>query len=320
MISPSQNNNDELSIPSKAEFEELEKDVRFYKTRNGARIAFHEYGDPAGHPIIFYHGTGSHVQGMCLHKPGIRYGFRIIVPDRPGIGQSDFRPNWTVLEYSRDIAELANHLGIESFGAIGISGAGPTLMATAFTNPHKLKCVVELACAMPLYRDKKAIRHLGSADRLYAILGTRLPLSAFRLPFSIIGLTMKILKKPRLFAKMFKSSLCASDQAIFALPDFQYFLMKDFQSLFSHGSKAAAYDAQTVYKDWGFNIADIHIHIEGFHGTDDKFIPIKFSEYMTKTIKKSHLNSIQNQGHFYHLVYGYQMLKKVKDLFYTKGC
>lgn len=309
-------NEEELSIPSKKEFDELEKKVQFYKTQRGARLAFYEYGDPAGQPIIFYHGTGSHIQGICLHKPGIRYGFRIITPDRPGIGQSDFRANWSVLEYANDIAGLAEHLGIESFGAIGISGAGPTLMASAFAIPHKLKYVIELACAMPLYRDKSAIKNLGSTDRLYVILGTRLPLAAFRVPFSIIGITMKFLKKPKLFAKMFKSSLCDSDQAIFALPEFQYFLMKDFQTLFSHGSKAAAYDAQTVYKDWGFNIADIDTHIEGFHGTDDKFVPIKFSEYMTKSVKQSHLNPIKGQGHFYHLVYGYQMLKKIKEIYY----
>lgn len=309
-------NEEELSIPLREEFEELEKKVQFYTTQRGARLAFHEYGDPAGQPIIFYHGTGSHIQGMCLHKPGIRYGFRIIAPDRPGIGQSDFRSHWTVLEHAIDMAELADHLMIKSFGAIGISGAGPTLMASAFAIPHRLKCVIELACAMPLYNDKEAIKQLGAMDRLYAKLGTRLPLAAFQFPFAIMGIIMKLMKKPKLFAKMFKSSLCASDQTIFALPDFQYFFIKDFQTLFSHGSKAAAYDAQTVYKDWGFNIADIDTHIEGFHGTEDKFVPIKFSEYMAKTVKKAHLNPITGQGHFYNLVYGYQMLKKVKDLYY----
>ena len=73
-----------LSLLSQAEVEELEQAVQFFDTWRGSRLAFHEYGDPAGQPLIFYHGTGSHVHGMLLHKPAREYGFRIIAPDRPG--------------------------------------------------------------------------------------------------------------------------------------------------------------------------------------------------------------------------------------------
>jgi pimeloyl-ACP methyl ester carboxylesterase len=311
------NNANELSMLSKHEIDELEKKVQFYKTRQGTRLAFHEYGDLNGHPILFYHGTGSHLHGMLLHKPGLRYGFRIIAPDRPGVAQSDFRAGWTILEYARDMADLADHLGIGSFGAIGISGAGPSLMASAFAIPDRLHCVVDLACAMPVYGDPEMAKHLGTMDRFYAKLGTCLPLALFRIPFSIIGMTQRLMKSPKSFAKMFDSSLCPADKEIFKLPDMQYLIMRDFQELFRHGSKGPAYDAQTVYKQWGFNLSDIDIHIEVFQGTADDFIPPKFSEYLANTAKDVRLNSIESQGHFYHLAYGYQMLKKVQDLFYA---
>ena len=307
-----------MSILSMQEIEELEKNVQFHETRHGTRLAFYEYGDPKGHPIIFYHGTGSHVHGMLLHKPGLEYGFRIIAPDRPGVAQSDFRPGWTIVDYAKDMAELADHLGIGSFGAIGISGAGPTLMASAFAIPDRLHCVVDLACAMPVYADPEMAKHLGTTDRLYAKLGTRLSLTLFEIPFSLLGMTQKIVKSPNLFAKMFDSSLCPADKEIFKLPEFQYLFMRDFQELFRHGSKGPAYDAQTVYKNWGFNLSDINIHIEIFQGTADLFIPPKFSEYLANTAKDVRLNLIEGQGHFYHLAYGYQMLKKVKDLFYAE--
>jgi len=311
------NNVKELSILSRHEIEELEKKVQFHKTRQGTRLAFHEYGDLKGRPIFFYHGTGSHLHGMLLHKPGLRYGFRIIAPDRPGVAQSDFRAGWTILEYARDMADLADHLGIGSFGAIGISGAGPTLMASAFTIPDRLHCVVDLACAMPVYGAPEMTKHLGAMDCFYAKLGTRLPLTLFRIPFSFLGIMQTIMKNPKSFAKMFDASLCAADKELFKLPDFQYLFMRDFQELFRHGSKGPAYDAQTVYKQWGFNLSDIKIHIEVFQGSSDKFIPPKFSEYLANNAKNVRLNLIEGQGHFYHLAYGYQMLKKVQDLFYA---
>jgi len=33
-----------------------------------------------------------------------------------------------------------------------------------------------------------------------------------------------------------------------------------------NGSKGPAYDAQTIYKEWGFDLSDIEVHIEVFQG------------------------------------------------------
>ena len=189
-------------------------------------------------------------------------------------------------------------------------------MASALTIPNRLNCVVDLACAMPVYRDPNMLKHLGAADRFFANLGSRLPLGLFKIPFSILGMMQKLLKSPKSFAKMFASSLCDADKAIFELPEFQYLFMRDFQELFRYGSKGPAYDAQTVYKEWGFNLSDIGIHIEVFQGTEDMFVPMIFSEFLKKTAKNVRINRIEGQGHFCHLAYGYQMLGKVKELFY----
>jgi pimeloyl-ACP methyl ester carboxylesterase len=311
------NSSKEMSILSQSEIEDLEGKVQFFDTGNGARLAFHEYGDPAGTPIFFYHGTGCHVHGMLLHKPGKRHGFRIIVPDRPGVARSDYRPGWTILEYARDIAKLADHLGIGKFGAIGISGGGPTLLASAVAIPERLECVVDLACATPVYSNPGMIKHLGMMDRFYAKLGTCLPLGLFRIPFAVLGLLQTTLKSPELFAKMFNSSLCSSDKEIFARPEFQYLFMRDFQELFRHGSKGPAYDALTVYRPWGFELSDINIHVEVFHGAADKFVPLKFSEYLAAQAKDVRINKLEGKGHFWHIAYGYQMLEEVKLRFYA---
>jgi len=313
-MTAARNEKDELSILSPDEIEALEKTVRFHTTRQGTRLAFHEYGDPQGKPLFFYHGTGSHVHGMLLHKPAQRHGFRIIAPDRPGVARSDFRPGWTILEYARNMADLADELGIETFGAVGISGGGPTLMASAFAIPERLHCVVDLACAMPLYQDPEMVKHLGAMDRLYAELGAHLPLSLFEIPFSLLGFMQKVMKSPKSFAKMFDASLCPADKELFEIPDLQYLFMRDFQELFRHGAEGPAYDAQTVYKDWGFNLADIDIHLDVMQGTADIFIPPQFSEYLARTAKDVRMNLIPGQGHFYHLAYGYQLIEKIDTL------
>src|SRR3546814_2891136 len=54
------------------------------------RIAFCEYGDPTGHPVVVAHGSpGSRYEGLSLHNASSTAGIRLIVPDRPGFGRTD---------------------------------------------------------------------------------------------------------------------------------------------------------------------------------------------------------------------------------------
>jgi pimeloyl-ACP methyl ester carboxylesterase len=51
-------------------------------------VAFEEYGDPAGQPVIFCHGWPSSRSMAELTEAAARQvGVRIISPDRPGISR-----------------------------------------------------------------------------------------------------------------------------------------------------------------------------------------------------------------------------------------
>lgn len=60
------------------ELEGLHQDVRFFQSRHGNRLAYHDLGDPEGEPILFFHGAGTHVHALQLHRPARHYGLRII--------------------------------------------------------------------------------------------------------------------------------------------------------------------------------------------------------------------------------------------------
>lgn len=150
------------------EIEQLNQQVKYLSLPSMRKIAYYECGVPAGLPIIYLHGTGSHFEGLLLHQAGLRQGFRIIAPDRPGVGLSDFQPNRKVLDWPNDILSLAEQLGLRRFGMMGCSGAGPYLMACAFALTDKVDYVVDLACAAPLYQDAQAIKQLGAWNRSLA--------------------------------------------------------------------------------------------------------------------------------------------------------
>lgn len=299
-------------IIGREELETLNKKVLLVKTPAGRNIAFYEYGDPQGIPVMFCHGTGSHVHVMLLHSAAKRNGFRIIVPDRPGIGLSDFNPKRKLLDGADDIAFLADHLGIQKFGLMGISGGGPTILACAYRLQDRLRFVVDLAGAVPLYKDPDALKQLGTMDRFYARIGARLPLWLFQIPFSLLGFQQKIMKNPAAFAKMMQSSMCDADMTLFMNADMQYLFMRDFQELFRQGSKGAALDAQLIYLPWGFDLRDITTRVEIHQGAEDKWIPPYFSQYLARTLRDAALHMIPGQGHFYHMAFGENTLQQVK--------
>jgi pimeloyl-ACP methyl ester carboxylesterase len=298
-------------IISAEELEKLNSQVAYIQMKDGRRLSYYQYGAKDGIPTFFCHGTGSHIHVMLFHKAAEKFGYRIIVPDRPGIGLSEFYGNRKILDGAGDIAALADHLGIDKFGVIGISGGGPTLLACAHLLAPRLKFVVDLACAVPLYADPSALKELGRIDRIFAKLGTWLPLCLFQIPFALLGLQQTMLKSPQAFAKMMQSSMCKADMELFKDKNLQYLFMRDFQELFKQGSKGPSLDAQLIYHPWGFDVHDIKCHVDIRQGSEDRWIPQSFSRYLAGVLPNAKLYMIPGQGHFYHMVYAEETLKMI---------
>ena len=110
-----------------------------YTLEDGRTLAYAEFGDPDGHPVFHAHGgPGSRLEGQIFHKAALRRGYRIIATDRPGMGESTYLLNRTLLDYPKDIAELADALGFEKFGVMGWSGGGAHTTVCGYLIPERL--------------------------------------------------------------------------------------------------------------------------------------------------------------------------------------
>ncbi len=74
----------------------------------------------------------------CVAETASRLGVRLVLPDRPGIGLSDFKPGRAILDWPDDVLALAGALGLERFAVMGLSGGGPYAAACAWKIPQRI--------------------------------------------------------------------------------------------------------------------------------------------------------------------------------------
>ncbi len=118
---------------------------------DGRDLAYAEYGAPMGRPLFYFHGgNGTRLEGLWFDEQAKRHNVRIIAPDRPGFGRSDFADDRTLLTWADDVAALADHLDIAQLRLIGLSGGGPHALAVAAALPERVaKCAVVSSIAPP---------------------------------------------------------------------------------------------------------------------------------------------------------------------------
>jgi pimeloyl-ACP methyl ester carboxylesterase len=112
---------------------------------DGRMLGWAEFGDPAGAPVVYLHGTPSRSR-----PPGDALtGIRLITFDRPGYGRSDplRRPRMTAV--AQDVGVLAAACGLERFGVVGFSGGAPYALACGAVLGHRITGVVAAALTGP---------------------------------------------------------------------------------------------------------------------------------------------------------------------------
>ena len=106
---------------------------------DGRRLGYALYGDRAGVPVFYFHGwPGSRLEAAALSDPAAKVGVHVIAVDRPGMGRSDHQTSRRLRDWPRDVAALADQLGIDRFRVVGFSGGGPYSLACAALLPHRV--------------------------------------------------------------------------------------------------------------------------------------------------------------------------------------
>ncbi len=261
--------------------------------KNGRRLGFAEYGDPSGRPVLFCHGMGggSRLDARYLHQAALLNHCRLISLDRPGIGLSSMKKNYTILSWSEDVEELADALNIQKFSMIGHSGGAAFVAACAYKLPHRLTGVAIVSGLAPF---EKTAAQLSRGQK---ILYKSIHLMPW-LTMVMMKMTAMMFKSPKMLKKALKQMPVVDQLALQAQNNQQELSMALVES-FKQGVAGASQELQLVMKPWGFDLSQIKIDgpITIWQGGVDKQVLPLHAKIYAKLIPQAQLHFFENEGH-----------------------
>lgn len=130
--------------------EETEGGPQTIQLSGGKTLSYTEYGDPAGVPVVFLHGTpGSRLLGELFDQAANENGIRLFAFDRPGYGHSTPIAGRTVNETGTLVTTFLDHVGVDAAGLVAFSGGAPFALAAAAHSPERIQRVDIVAGATP---------------------------------------------------------------------------------------------------------------------------------------------------------------------------
>src|SRR5690242_10337639 len=128
----------------------MEKDFKTLRLKNGGHLAFAEYGVATGEPVFFFHGwPSSRTMAELTDAAARELNVRIISADRPGICDSSFSAERKLTDWPGVMEQFADHLGIDAFRILAISGGAPYAYVTGWKLPDRVRAVAVVSGAVP---------------------------------------------------------------------------------------------------------------------------------------------------------------------------
>lgn len=265
----------------------------------GRELAVQEWGDPAGRPVFYLHGTPSSRLERCVDSGALdRLGVRLITYDRAGYGQSTAHPDRVVADVAADVAAIADALGARSFAVYGASGGGPHALACAALLSDRVDRAAALASVAPFGADGLAeadwmagMSQL-NVDEFGAALAGRPVIEAFLKPQVD---TMRA--DPGGLLEILLTALPAVDAAVLGRPDVAAMFAESSAESVRVGGHGWIDDDLAFTRPWGFDPADITIPVQIWHGELDVLVPVAHSVWLADRIPGATLTRDPGAGH-----------------------
>jgi len=294
---------------------------------DGRNLAWIEVGSPDGVPVFVFHGCPGRSYEFAVHDHTAHAaGVRLICVDRPGYGYSTYQPRRKMSDFPSDIAQLADHLGLDSFYVVGHSQGGPhALVCARFLPERVLACAVVASVAPPLQSD--LTEGMITTNRIQQTLYRNWPPSLDPLALSLGWLVAPLLaavlrsqrRHPESGLDSFAKMLPACDVEVMHRPAIWSQHLDEVREFTPAVARTAVQDMALGYRDWEFRVEDIEVPVHIWHGGLDRNVPISHGRLMAKMIPNATLHECPGEGHWLVVDHMGKILGVLADLSRTRA-
>jgi non-heme chloroperoxidase len=123
-------------------FDPIGTPLQSLKTREGRTVHYTDTGETDWEPMLFIGGVGTSARApelvAFLDTLRRRLKVRIIAVERNGLGDTAYDPAWTFADYTGEVQQVLEHLGVQRFALVAISGGGAYAGHIAAAMPQRV--------------------------------------------------------------------------------------------------------------------------------------------------------------------------------------
>jgi pimeloyl-ACP methyl ester carboxylesterase len=267
------------------------------RLRDGRSMGIASIGHNDGFPILHCHGSGSsRLEVKLFATQAAEAGVRLIGLDRPGIGRSDPKPGYRLLDWPNDVEEVADYLNLERFAVEGLSAGGPYALACACKIPQRLTACGLISTVSP----PDLVRKAGTrAMRTIGWIGTHVPhllLLYARLIQRLTGSDAASIEK---YLARYAARLGKADQQILSNPEMRGQIAQVMAESFRQGAAGNLEVVLTEVQPWGFQGEQIAFEkLFLWHGEQDRIMPVEPARLLAQLLPHCTATFYPDEGHF----------------------
>jgi len=244
--------------------------VRRIELSDGRRLAYRDYGDPEGRPVLAFHeGLGSSLLPPGSDLRARALGLRLIAPERPGFGQSDPRSDYSFDGVAEDVVELADRLGLADVRVSGVLSGAPSALQTAARLGRRAR-FVHLCSARPP-------RPIGQPNPDNPLAQFRARVEAHPWVMAAVCAILRARMSPALAARMVRRAAhdAPGDRAYLdAHPEAAAYVEAYVGECLANGTRGPVDEIKAFRRAGNLTTAPLAAPVVVWHGADDGFAPM----------------------------------------------
>jgi pimeloyl-ACP methyl ester carboxylesterase len=255
---------------------------------DGRTLAWRVWGDPKDRPVVRLQGTAS--SRIARGPNPLPAHARVIMVDRPGFGHSTRLPGRGLREVADDLTELLDVLELDVVPVVAHSGGAPHALALGACHTDRVLSITVGSGACPILASERA-----GLVRANAELGPALDEGWEGVHSYLTDLGSRLLSEgiSSVLADAPPEDLSRLEIAVRQRRD-----LERRREALRQGFEGWTDETIAIASAWDFELDDVGVHVDWWHGVNDKTVPLSAAQRLTAGLPDCALHVVDSRAHY----------------------